>query len=450
MSYPTFVTTIRERVRAKRPTFVTAVTNSQNDTLGYDIDVTEHDFMADSWRSLGIRIDMEGGDATVQQVTGSELGPVVSLRGDLDGYGVRELAFQRNVPLSAIRTAALRTARKVTMSGIRGTLGGQREYPLFDGHLRDAESSIDPGTVQLTAQEGTLLTRPIIYALAARSYTSRDTVVRDVCAKHGVPAGTLSWGAVTLGGYVVKEINEAGDRAVLAFLAEFVAAVGRRVFIDRGAVSVDQFLPSDTPVRTIALNDIRAGSLRVIPPPANAPNVVRMTSGMYGYVGPDLTGTVIATVIVTGNYTPDKAYEKQDKTTGVVTSVSPSTSPQTEVSKTVTTTVYDGGTIISQQVDKWGWYAPVAARKHQDSAGVVSWQTAIDCYHYASDGSWRSQDTETYQVIRRTKKWVYSWSNDGFLRAEFRDFQEMENPETYRGSIPAGSSTESIGMRTLI
>jgi hypothetical protein len=390
---------VKER-KAPRLAYRYGVTTTGNDTVPYLYTINRHDFSADSWRQLGVRVEMDKGDGVLFPLTQSERTPSLSITGSLDGYGVREVTFGKIPNESPLRSRV--GARRVKVTGVRGTTGGYREWPLFDGTLRDASHEVFPPIGGFSAQDSTALNEPLFYTLPARSYTSRRAVIADICARYGIPVGTFTFlDAGNVGGYTVKGINEPGDRTVLSFLAEYLIPTTCRAYWRDGALSIRHFNPSDTPVKPLTWSDIR--SIRPIPPAANAANTVRLASEIYPYVGPDVTGTTIVETTTAAAYTTVVATHRQNRLTGAITALGlTGTALGTRVA-TRTTTVYSGGTITTQTVETYGAYAPKACNKKLNADGSTRYNEDFDVYLFP-DGSWRTVQEESWQVISKTVK----------------------------------------------
>lgn len=433
---PTFVLTVPERAAGPRGVVRdSSITNSRNDKVTRVSTVTELDIMAQGVRSVGVLVEMDKGDGVLVPLTAAEMGGSVTLSGSLDGYGVRELAFQKVDSRSPFLSADLRASRRVRMTGVRGVPGGVRKTTMFDGWLRSGSFDLKPNGAQIVAQEGAALNKLLTYTLAARSYRTRDAIIREICSRNGIRIGTFTWTGVALGGYAFKEINEAGDRTILAFLSEFVAPTGHRVYqeidprLSNGfaTLNIKKFHPNDTSTRTLTHADIHR--MQITPPDANAPNVVRLSAALYPYIGPDLTGTVGPTTTAgVGSSTGLLAVNKQDKTTGVVSAIFPAATATTAPT-VITTLVYDGGSLLSSVVEEWGWYTPEIARRIQDGAGVMTHRTDVDAYQYA-DGLWYVDQTQTYRMKKRTST-TYSYNAAGWLISTFVVIEQYTERETH-------------------
>lgn len=393
---------VKERRGPVRLGFSYAITTPASDTVGYAYTINRHDFNADAWRQLGFRLELESGDGVLDTVPQSQLPASMSLMGSLDGFGVRELTFGKMPGDSPLRTAWFRAPRRVKAAGIRGTLGGYREWDLFDGMLREGTHSVFPSSAFLVAQDASVLNEPLFYTLAAKSFRSRRSVLTDICNRHGVRIGTWTFtDAENVGGYVMKEINEPGDRTVLEFIAEYLIPTTCRAYWRGGALHIKHFTPTATPKRTLTWSDMRSGELRVIPPPTNAPNTVRFAADLYPYVGPDLTGTYVVETMTSAPYTTLVATHKQENTTGVISALSlTGTALGTRVAVRTTTT-YVGGNITAQTIETYGAYAPKACNKKQNADGSTRYNEDFDVYLFA-DGTWRTVQEESWQIVRKT------------------------------------------------
>jgi hypothetical protein len=414
--------------------------------------------MTESFRLIGAKVEIDKGDGSLSTLTTKDLPESIIVRGTLDGFGVREATFGWHGGPSPATTAVLRAARRVKVTGIRGILGEAIESTvLTDGKLRDADYSVHPPLSTLTSQDQLLgLDKPLFYTKDLRDLKSRDEIITAILTDAGITKGTFTWpaGFTDGGGYCVKEINEAGGRTVGQFLAEFIAPTGCRMYQRSGALYIKAFSTTDTPANTLPLSLIR--SLRVTPPSTSTPNVVSVTAGNFAYRGADLTASspVTSTVEVAfdagAGHVVRVAYEKQDKTTGAITAVSPSSSPGSDPwSRVVTDTYYEGGTVVRRVVSTYGWKAPIAAPTKVSSGGVSSHNDLFDCFHYTHDGSWRTQEAETFQLISQvtTERW---FDGDGFLVTEREITADFRQIETYNATIANGANTETAATRYVI
>lgn len=411
---------VYERDDIARLPFNLLVTTAGNDTLPFALDLTEHDFFADPCRYVGAEVDFDRGDGAMVPLTDSEMPTTITLHGSLDGFGIRELTFGRIGPgQSPINSGSLRGAQRVKMSAIRGTLGGFRAWPMFEGYLRDARCDTFPPASAIVAQDGSVLNEPLFYTLAARTNTSRLDVITDICERNGIRVGTFAFTDTdNVGGYVVKEINEAGNRSVLAFLAEFVSPTGCRIYWRDGALNIKRFSTDDASIRTLNFSDLRK-PVTVTPVPANTPNVVRLASEIYEYTGPMLDGVQppITTDVVNAVYQPIVATHKQESTTGVISALALSSDNiMREVSKVVTTNTYTAGTLTGWTIETYGWYNPKACNLKQDGSGVTRYNEDFDVYK-TPDLTWHYQQEETYQVIEK-RVVVAVYDSDSILSYE--------------------------------
>ncbi len=437
--------TVVERPEESRLASVLTIVNAAvADALASQISVVEHDFMADAVRTAGILLEMEGGDGTMATVPLSELGEEITLSESLEG--VSELSFTRvGDGQSPLRSGHLRAPRRVRMALSRGTLGGERWWPVFDGSLRDADVDTYPCQSALQAQDGSVLDRPLIYSLIARSYWSRKDVWLDICRRNRIVPGTFN--APNNGGYVNKEITEGGNRTIRAFLAEYFVPTGYTCRWNGRSLDVVNFSVLDAPVRSLTWSDLH-GMPRVTPPPANAPNVVRLASGIYPYTGPDLTGVTNTVVDTPGPYTPKAAIQKQDKVTGAITSVAPAVTAQPVLSQVATATTRDGGTVVIENIVEYGWYAPKACKNRRLTNGTITFNNQADVYKYP-DNTWRTQPTETWMPLRQ-RYTVWSFDVNGWFLSATTRLSEITAWELNLATINNGGTGQEVNIDRLV
>ena len=442
-----FALNVKERPDLARLAFNYAVTTPANDTLGFSYTIDRHDFNGDAWKQLGARVEMDLGDGVLVTVPASERPATLSITGSLEGFGVRELTCGKIPGESPLRTAWMRAPRRVKVTGVRGTLGGFREWDLFDGLIREGNHSLFPSAASLQAQDASVLNERLFYTLAPFSYRSRRSIIAEICNRYGIRAGTWTFTDVAnVGGYVMKGINEFGERTVLEFFGEFLIPTTCRPKWRGGVLNIQHFTPSGTSKRTLTWSDIR--EIRIPPPPTNAPNTVRFTAEIYPYVGPDLTGThPPVEEIVTGSYTPAAATQKQNHLTGAITAVSPSVTPQTMISKRVTVDNYAGGTLTTRVVTDYAWYAPKACKNRIN--GGTAYNNVFDVYQFP-DGTWRTQDTETFMIVQQTTFTKSFNATTGRLDFDVTYMAKMAPWEWHRSAILFGSNGTPTGYDRLV
>jgi hypothetical protein len=368
--------------------------------LGEDIVDPRIDVLNQSWRQIGVMVEMDKGDGALSTVLLSELSGDITMRGSINGFGVRELTFQRfGDSQSPFKSDLLRGMRQVRLTGFRGIPGVMASQLMFDGYIRDSQFNglSLPSVATIHCQDKSLayVDAPLFYNLEPASLRGRVNVVLDALAAAGIPAGVFETPAGT--GIIYKAVSEPGTRRVLDFLTEFLLPIGVTGYWRNGVYNFRRFDTSGDPVRTLQLGDFR--TLSIVPPPTNAANQVQVTTSMFAYLGPPGVRVVTETVTTPGSYTPVAATSKQDHTTGVVSAIAPAVVPDTKILQTVTTTTYDGGTVTDRVTLTYGYYAPKACPNRQTAAGVTTYNGTFDVYQFP-DGTWRSQSTETWQLIK--------------------------------------------------
>jgi hypothetical protein len=380
------------------------VSSGNNDFLEWNLTVSTIDFSAQPWRLFGLKLEMDRGDGSLSTVKLSELGGDVTFRGSLENYGVREVSFSLYGENSPLKSSLLRGMRRVRLTVYRGVAGAVRSRVVFDGYTRDASFSVFPPKANITAQDTSIkfTDKMLSYSLDPGSLESRRQVILDVCDAVGITAGTLD--IPTDGGYVFKPIDEPGDRNALDFLREFLVPIGcRQRWLPDGTLSVlniKRYDTTATPVKTFNAGNMR--SIEVLPPSSNVPNAVQFSGNVFEYTGPSGRRTDPAVIeTTTGTYAPLVGVTKQD-TAGTQTATGLSaTSAEREISKTITWNTWVGGNLVEQVSETWGWYAPKAANKRTTDGGTtVTHNNSFDVWQYA-DGSWRTVESEQYQVIGR-------------------------------------------------
>src|SRR5688572_12136309 len=112
--------------------------STANDSLKYDLTVINLIAIGRAaFRTVGARLQIDKGNGTLVPVPMTEAGAEVTLRGSVDGYGIRELTFDWFGRRSPLKTALLRSMARVTMTGIIGMPGLIGQRPMFDGYIRD-------------------------------------------------------------------------------------------------------------------------------------------------------------------------------------------------------------------------------------------------------------------------------------------------------------------------
>jgi hypothetical protein len=349
-------------------------------------------------RVIGARLSIDSaGDGSLVPVKGFERGDTIRISGTLGDFGARELTFSRyGKDFSPFISSALREQRGVSMSIVRGVRGNRATKKMFDGSFGSSTFQPYPPLAAITCKDASMkfASTPFFYTLAPGSGQTRLAVLLDIFTKYGMPYSNLVL-PDSDGGKVFKPINEGGSRSVLDFINDFIAPMGCRqnwkgnlINIRRpgtrvvrasggfGTGGLGTYIVPDVPVRTLRPCDIR--SISIQPPNTDAPNAIRFTALVFGYLGPTGQRTEVKIVKSNGVYAPQVATNKQDHTTGVVSATGlASASATREVSRIVTTTNYAGGTVVSQTISEFGYYAPRACDKRQTAPLVLSSLTSV-------------------------------------------------------------------------
>lgn len=422
-------------------TWIINVASGRNDFIRWDLTVTNFlDVVAQAWRMIGKRIEMDLGDGALSTVQDKDLAPEIRLSGSIHGFGVRELTFSRyGEDQSTFQRTLTRAMQRVRMTAYRGVPGAIGSREMFDGYIRDALFQGFPPVAQIVCQDTSLAyaETPIAYNLEPGSLRERADVILEVLASAGIPAGVFDAPQGT--GIFFKALSEAGDRKVLDWLSQVIEPIGARGYWRGGKWNLKRFDTSGPAKRTLKAGDFR--TISIDPPATNTPNAVQVSSALFAYQGPSGGFTTTETQSARAVYAPKAAVLKQDHTTGTQTVVSAAIpAADREVSRIVTTTTKNGGTMVSQMVDEWGWYAPRAAARRQTTGGVNTFNNANDVYQYA-DGSWRSTQQEDFQIIRR-RIVSRTFDTDGFLVSESETPYQFYGMEIPRGTLNPASGAE--------
>jgi hypothetical protein len=85
---------------------------------------TPVDVLSPGWRQIGVVLEMDLGSGSLSIIPLSEIDGDITLRGSINGFGVRELSFVRfGDGQSPWKTALLRGMRRVRLTGLRGVPG---------------------------------------------------------------------------------------------------------------------------------------------------------------------------------------------------------------------------------------------------------------------------------------------------------------------------------------
>lgn len=366
-------------------------------------------------KTVGGSLSLDRGDGTVAPLKSSEVGSSITISGTLDGFG-RAMRFSRyGVTQNPLVYAALSAARTVTLAAYVGIAGAIDAAFMFLGLTRQTTFHTLPPVGDFECQDysAEYARMKFFYYLAPRTVVARLEVFIDIVLRYGIPCDidTLDFGPDD-GGIPYGGINETGRFGVLDFLRDFLKPIGRRFFFRAdGYIDVFRMDPNADPVKVFTAGDILR--MDVTPPAVNAPNSVTVTADCYPYVGPPGARSVTVE-----EYGPIVTYEydlffvnKQDSATGVIAPVSPvptagilTVTDYLWKKRTKTNYAADGGTIVSQLIEEYEQYSPLACRNEQNGAGVVTWNHSFDVYssNYHGDSEWHVDPVPSLRVIRRT------------------------------------------------
>jgi hypothetical protein len=368
-------------------------------------------------RVIGGRLSIDKGDGALTAVKGSELGDSIQITGTLNDFGGRTLTFSRfGKDFSPFISSALRELRAVSFSIVRGVRGNTATKKLFDGHFRSTNYQPYPPIAAITCQDASLkfAQTPFFYTLAPGSGRTRLDILLDIFTQYGIPYSNLDF-PNSNGGSVFKAINEGGSRSVLDFINDFIAPIGCRANWKGNAInirrpgmhigagkpgngSVIKFWTPDIPVRTLNPSNIR--SLSIQPPNSDAPNAIRFTALTFAYIGRTGQYSVVKDVLSNGVYAPLVAVNKQDKTTGAITATGLTSSLVSRpVHRVITTTNYEGGTVLSQTIEEYAWFAPKILRNQQTGSITLSSLTSIGTTATATTSSPHTLKNGDFVVI---------------------------------------------------
>lgn len=422
--------------------------NARNDRIRWDATVINFlDIATSAVRKLGVKVEMDLGDGALTAIPARDLGPTINLSDSLDGYGVQTCDFERfGDEQSPIKSSMLRRMAAVRLTGYRGTNGAIGSRPLFDGFIRQGSYSPYPpvGRIDCLDTALTFLDKPFIYSLAQGSHLSREEVLLDMCAVHEVPVGTwdLPDAEGFRGGKLFKGIEEGGETNFMGFLVEWLIPIGCKPQMRDGKLNIGRYSTDADPIRTLTCGDIR--SLSCEPPTTNGPNAVSMSSSIFNYTGQDGRRTLPPEIKEAfAIRTHIGAINRQNKSDGTVTPITTFVASGTMItSRTITTRTFDGGTLVHEVVEEWGWYAPHAARYQQAAGtGTISWNAADDVFQYP-DGTWRITQREDFQPIRRTSRSRNFDPDTGYLVDEDVYIEQWAPIEIPRGTLNVTTAVE--------
>jgi hypothetical protein len=401
----------RAQANAFAPEFdvSTRSVRSASDALAWTLTITRELAAAleSSERVIGIVIEIDKGDGVLVPLLQTEIDGTVNLKASRDGYGSRTLSFTVKVPPSEspFYTAWSRAPHRVKMTGFLGLPGTMQPRPMFIGHVAQCSWEAYPSLLRIDCQDlsALLSSEMLAYNLEPGSLRTRKSVFREIfepyLTLHGIEFGSLDFGSND-GGLLYKGISEGGTVSLLQWAAAFLAPIARRLNFGDGSCNVEPSYVSSPVVRTYRANDI--ANLTVSLPGTSDPNAVVMSGTVFAYIGPSGHRTEIEIKVTRGVFAPASALRRQDHGTGVISDLAGEIAAvDQEVSRTITTRIYNAGTIVGTSEQEWGWYSARACLNEQLADGSITWNHAFDVYQYA-DGSWRMEAQQQYQLLRQT------------------------------------------------
>jgi hypothetical protein len=288
---------------------------------------------------------------------------------------------------------------------------------MFDGFTRQAPFTVQPPVATFECMDAALAygSLKIAYNLPPGSLRTRGSVLREILEAYGVPVFSIDLGPND-GGILFKPITEGGTSPLLEWVSNFIGPCGARLLpFRRGRLRIGRIDPDEPSVRTLRAMDMK--SLTVTPPATNDSNAVEVSSTVFGYIGPTGRRTVVERKPIFGAYAPKVAASKQDHTDGSVAALDLiSVSAFRLISETITTTEYDGNTVIGQTVERFGWYARKGCVQFQPNLGSPGFNPYTDVYLF-EDGTWRAEPQEVFQKLETTVR-ARTFNEAGFLNNE--------------------------------
>lgn len=417
------VTNVKAKVTAQL-SVLTNVTTSRVDSLSANTTVTRSlaAILAEGWRVIGVKVEMDLGDGALTEIPRSELGSSIRISSSFDGF-TDEVSFQlAGRKYSPFKSALIRGQQRVRMTGILLRPGLITTRKIFEGAVAIGKYFGDPpfATVSAVDSFGRHSSKQVHLNLEPGSRRTRLSVLLEILNTYGIQAGEINLGPEQ-GGILFKPVSVSGV-TLGEFLRDFLKPTGAVYWFDQSTekLHAQKFRPG-TVYRTLDSSNM-GRELEVMVPATNNANNVTATGILFAYTGPSGERTERSESVSRAVYAPLVASKRQNKADGSLTTLSlSSVSEESEVGKLIKWTNYLGGNVVSQVTEELGWYAPMAAPKKQLSSGTIQHNPDRDVYQYA-DGSWRSVDREEYQVIRRTRLLKY-YSSAGYLTQRW-DFRE--------------------------
>ena len=183
-------------------------------------------------KQAGVLLSLDRGDGALSRLMSSELGQQITIRGSLDGYGVRSLSLSREgFGQSPLLTSFLRSKRELIATGYLGAPGSVAPTALFRGTLRSSSFDTLPAAAEIEFQDASAqwINIPFVYSLPIGQRTSRMEVIVDIVETFNIPCDTesLDFGPDD-GGVIKKGITAAGETTLGNFIADFAKPMGRR------------------------------------------------------------------------------------------------------------------------------------------------------------------------------------------------------------------------------
>lgn len=347
---------------------------------------------------VGTKIEMDFGSG-LEVVPVSRLGPVVTFKETIAGYGAVEWTFTLLNVDSPLTSTYLTLQQHVRLTLMWGTPGNVQSTILVDGYTREPRWNYLTRSAEITCQDSSVkyATKRVTLSTPMNpAGSSRAAELESVLASFGITS------SVDCPGNIRKPINEAGDKTILDWVALYVAPAGRRAQWRNGTLRI---VTTDmgTPSVDLAAHDVR--SMTVTPAPTNATNSILFTALLIDdSVTPD--GSTTVTEDQDGIYTPKGAVRRQN-TDGSVDTITTTTTPQSPITRKVTTTTVSGGKVTQTLVEEWRWMSPYAPRAQQQAEAYSENQpsivaSGIVCYDYGDGDKWHTSDQETFRIWRRT------------------------------------------------
>ena len=423
----------------------TRSTSGNSDFLEWDFNVTAElaAALASSVQVIAVQIEIDQGDGELTPLLQTEIEGAVQMSSSREGYGASTLSFALKVPPSEspFYSAWSRAPHRVKMTGYLGLPAAMQQRPMFDGFVTLCTWEAYPSLLRIECQDISVLwvSEKLAFNLEPGSLRTRKGVFIDVLELYAIPYGQLDFGTND-GGLIYKGISEGGTVDLLTWMVAYLTPIGRRMRWDSEGVNVEPSYASSPVVRTFRSNDI--ANLSVALSGTTDTTAVVMSSSVFAYIGPSGQRTEVEIKLTRAEFAPEVAIKRQDHTTGAIEDLTLSIEPAVqEVGKTVTTRVYDAGTIVMTTVEEWGWYSARACRREQTAeTGDVSFNSAFDVFQHP-DGTWRLEVQQQYQVLRFTRAYK-NWNADGTLNSE-----EVGQSQFGIGIVPVAGFHDDVTER---